>query len=381
MSPKTSFDLPRTAFAFRGYNTSNLGKTRQLREVPAYTRLIDEELNLFGSIASEVVGAPVDLVEVVAQSVELPLTRYAESVALVVATESAQLRLLQEVHEFDYQQAGLSYGYSLGEFSALCAGGSYAAEQLIRVPLEMARDCAEMAADVTMGVLFSRGPAIPEQDVGQLCNLISGTGDGTIGVSAILSPNTYLLIGQRETVPRFRETMVSLLPRGTQLRLNPHRWPPLHTPIVRQRYVPDRASRLLETVPGGDLPPRPPLFSLVTGSLAYHDHHSRDILRRWVDQPQRLWDAVCATLARDIGTVIHVGPEPNVIPATFQRLAANVLQQTGRHTIESYGLRAMAGFARNRWLATLLPNRASLLRAPYVHHIILEDWLLEHAPG
>jgi [acyl-carrier-protein] S-malonyltransferase len=32
------------------------------------------------------------------------------------------------------------------------------------------------------------------------------------------------------------------------------------------------------------------------------------------------------------------------------------------------------------WLASVLPARASLLRAPFVEHIILEDWLLENAP-
>ena len=32
---------------------------------------------------------------------------------------------------------------------------------------------------------------------------------------------------------------------------------------------------------------------------------------------------------------------------------------------------------RHAWLATLLAHRAALLRAPFLSHIILEDWLLE----
>jgi len=35
------------------------------------------------------------------------------------------------------------------------------------------------------------------------------------------------------------------------------------------------------------------------------------------------------------------------------------------------------GSARRRWLTALLPSRTALLRAPYVQHVILEDWLLE----
>jgi len=37
--------------------------------------------------------------------------------------------------------------------------------------------------------------------------------------------------------------------------------------------------------------------------------------------------------------------------------------------------------ARRPWLSAMLPERAALLRAPLVKHIILEDWLLDHAPA
>ena len=96
----------------------------------------------------------------------------------------------------------------------------------------------------------------------------------------------------------------------------------------------------------------------------------------WVDHPQRLWDAIYETLAMGISTVIHIGPEPNLIPATFKRLADNVAQQARG----SFGVRALSAAVNRPWLQRLLPYRASLLRAPYIQHVILEDWLLEHAP-
>jgi [acyl-carrier-protein] S-malonyltransferase len=97
-----------------------------------------------------------------------------------------------------------------------------------------------------------------------------------------------------------------------------------------------------------------------------------------VDQPQRLWDAIYDTLASGVTTLIHVGPDPNLVPATFRRISENVQQQMTGNSLGSYGLRAAAGLARRPWLSAILPSRAALLRAPTVKHIVLEDWLLEH---
>ena len=89
-----------------------------------------------------------------------------------------------------------------------------------------------------------------------------------------------------------------------------------------------------------------------------------------------LWDAVQETLNQGTELVIHVGPEPNLIPATYKRLRDNVQQATK----ERLDLRAVQAIMRGSWLTGLLPERAALLRAPLIEHVILEDWLLEHAP-
>ncbi len=74
--------------------------------------------------------------------------------------------------------------------------------------------------------------------------------------------------------------------------------------------------------------------------------------------------------------MIHVGPEPNLIPATFNRLSDNIVQQTTGRGIGKLGMRAVSGMANRPWLANILPSRTALLRAPAVKQIILEDWLL-----
>ncbi len=370
-----------TAFAFRGYNTTNLGRTPELLEHPTYGRTIRRYLQRGSEVCAKIIGRPVDLVKTVSRREEPGLDRYAEAVTLIVAADLAQVELLEEFHGVRFREAKLAFGYSLGELSAVACAGVFSMADVLSVPVAMAADCAALADNVTMGVLFSRGTAIDEYDVNRLCRLITSEGHGTIGVSAILTPNTYLLLGQNETIGRFKAEMHKFLPDPAHVKLNPERWPPLHTTISRQRSIPDRAAVMMDVMPGGLQPPCPPVLSLVTGERSYDDYHARDILRDWIDHPQRLWDAVYETLSTGITTVIHVGPGPNVIPATFTRLSDNVLQQTSGRTLGRMGMRAAAGLARRPWLSALLPSRAALLRAPLIKQIILEDWLLENSPG
>jgi [acyl-carrier-protein] S-malonyltransferase len=370
-----------TAFAFRGYNTTNLGRTPELLAHPTYGRTIRRYLERASEVCANIIGRPVDLVQVVATRDEPGLDRYAEAISLIVAADLAQVELLEEFHGVRFREAKLAYGYSLGELSAVACAGVFSLADVLSVPVTMAADCAALASNVTMGVLFSRGTSIDEQDVNRLCRLITSEGHGTIAMSSVITPNTYLLLGQNDTIGRFKAEMHKVLPDPAHIKVNPERWPPLHTPIVRQRAIPDRAAVMMDAMPGGLQPPSPPVLSLVTGERSYDDYHARDILRDWIDHPQRLWNAVYETLSNGITTVIHVGPAPNVIPATFTRLSENVIQQTSGRSLGRMGMRAAAGLARRPWLSALLPSRAALLRAPLIKQIILEDWLLENAPG
>jgi [acyl-carrier-protein] S-malonyltransferase len=364
------------ALSFRGYNITNLGLTPELIAIPAYRRTIEEELERYSAIARDVVGVPVDLVRCVQERRELPLEEYPAAIALIVAVEVAQLRLLRELHGVDYTRAELAFGYSLGELMAVSTAGAFDAEQLVRVPLALGPDCAQLAHDSTLGILFSRAESLAEDKVRQLCTKVTAEGHGAIGVSAVLSPNSYLVIGQGDSLARFKTDLNDYLPEGVHLRPNEHRWPPLHTPIVRQRHIPDRAAVMMETIPGRQFAKRPRVLSLVTGKFSYTEHTAREILRQWVDHPQRLWDGVCQTLGAHVKTILHIGPEPNVVPATFSRLSENVKQQMGRNR----RVRAMSQMAQRPWLSAVLPSRAALLRAPFVRQIVLEDWLLENAP-
>jgi [acyl-carrier-protein] S-malonyltransferase len=318
----------------------------------------------------------VDLIARVRAGEETTLATYGDAVALLIAVESAQLELLEKCFGIDYRAARFSFGFSLGEIAALVAGGIIDSGSAIQVPLLLADDCVALAEDVTLGVLFTRSRELIVDDISRLCLHINQQGRGVIGVSAHLAPNSLLMMGQRDTLDRFLALAQTALNLRLHLRKNDSRWPPLHTPITWQRQIPNRAAERMHTLPFMLAKPQPKIFSLVTGDYAYTATNARELLYRWVDHPQRMWDAVYETLSSGVKTVIHVGPDPNIIPATFRRLSEDVVSQTQ----ESRSLRALSAAIRRLWLRRLLPQRAALLRAPYVEHIILEDWLLEHAP-
>ncbi len=369
-----------TALAFRGYNVTNLGRSSELLAHPAYAPVVKQYLTEASRICSELTDKKTELLRRVREGREASLRNYAEALALVVAMEFAHMRILRDQFDIDVSQARLAFGYSLGELSAVGTGGLFSLEDVLTVPIRLAGDCVALAQDVTMGIIFSRGPALVEDDVHRLCLRITAEGRGVVAISAVLSPNSLLLLGQRASIRRFAKLMYDLLPRAVHLRINPHRWPPLHTPIVWQRNIPNRAGVMLQNIPIGPTAATPEVVTLIDGKTRYGELNTRDLLQRWSDHPQRLWDAVYETLSAKVTNVIHIGPEPNLIPATFKRLSDNVRQQVSGRSLGSIGRRAVSGMARRPWLGALLPTKTSLFRAPHLRHVILEDWLLARAP-
>ena len=369
--------LPNAALAFRGYNVTNLGRTPELLACDASRPILVSVLQKASEASSDILGRKVDLVGRVQTQQETNLATYAEAIALILAVGSAQLKILEQIFEVDYHAAKLSMGYSLGEIAALIAGGSITLEDALVAPLTLADDCVALADDVTLGVLFSRDTAVPIDDLKHCEQVVNQQGRGVVGASAYLSPNSLLMMGQQDTLERLKECLQATGCQRVVLRKKDNQWPPMHTPIVWQKNIPNRSAQIMHTVPLSGQPPHPSVLSMVTGELSYTSNNIRQLLHQWVDHPQRLWDVICKAMAMRVETMVHIGPQPNIIPATMRRLHDNVIAETKG----SLGMQVLSVAAHRRWLHSLLPQRTALLRAASINQIVLEDWLLEHQPN
>lgn len=370
-----------SAFTFRGYNITNIGRSAELLEHPTYAADVEKALNEASILASDLMQKQINLVERLRLRKETcDLSTYEEDVVLIVSMSLAQIELLNKYFEIPFKSSKIAFGYSLGEPTALAATNVYTMEGVLRPLLAMAPDSVELASNITMGILFSRGPELDLELINKMCLEIGIEGKGIISPSTYLSPNSLLLLSQDDTLQRFKLLMKDRMSEKVFLRANPHRWPPLHTPIVWQRNIPNRSAVIIQKTPGGLVKPCVPLISCVTGQRSFTETNSRELMHRWTDHPQKLWDMVFQTLASGVEIVVHVGPDPNLIPATFKRISDNVAAQSTERTWSGLGLRAISSIMRRPWLTRILSQSTALLRAPYVEHIILEDWLLRFAP-
>ena len=246
-----------SAFAMRGYNITNLGRTDELLEHPAYGPVVAGYLKEASAICSDVIGRRVDLIGRVRRRREGSLKTFADQISLIISVELAQIALLREFFGIEWNSARVALGYSLGEVAAVIAAGMYEMENIIRPLLAMAAECAELGKDVRMGLLFSRGGELDQSAVRQLCARVNCQGRGVIGISSFLSPNAILVLGQGNTVDVFKSIMPEFLTKAVHLRKNSNRWPPLHTPILWERNLPNRAAVIMHTIEGGFKKPVP----------------------------------------------------------------------------------------------------------------------------
>ena len=199
------------------------------------------------------------------------------------------------------------------------------------------------------------GATLQIEAVEHLCASISRRGHGLIGPSTYLSPYQVLLIGQYDTLNMLEQEMDQYLPAGVTLRRRPNHWPPLHTPLVWERNIPNRTAMAMHHIGGGERKPTPSIVSCATGSASYDEWNSRAILADWTDHPQRLWDVMENSLASGAEIVIHVGPEPKLFPTGFERLSHRIMKQLKMKHLDRLGSTVIPSISRNGWLIPSTP--------------------------
>jgi [acyl-carrier-protein] S-malonyltransferase len=365
-----------SALAFRGYEERNIGRSAELLRHPVYGPIVSDTMKRASAICSGVRGVAVDLEARILTHATSSLATFVEDVGTIVGMEVAQYRVLDEVFNIRVHDAQLSFGHSIGELAALVLGGVYEMEQLLPVPLGLAQDCADLTAKTTIGILSMTGQGLPIEQVRRLCVRISSRGHGLIGPSTYLSPYKVILLGQGDTLDLLEREIPDHLQGGATLKRRPNRFPPLHTPLVWERNVPNRTALALYHIAGGERKPTPPVVSCTTGVANYDEFNNRAILADWTDHPQRLWDVMKHTLASGVENIIHVGPEPRLFFSGFERLSDKIKKQMRRRHLDRLSHSLFPSISRNRWLNRSLPGNAALWRAPFLDHLVLEDWLL-----
>src|SRR5256714_11332605 len=100
---------PAAVITFRGYNTTNLGRSADLRADPDYGPVVLEHLTEAAEMGSQATGTKVDLVQRVLLGAETRVEEFPQDVALIVAMELAHVRLLQQFHGIEYGTARMAY--------------------------------------------------------------------------------------------------------------------------------------------------------------------------------------------------------------------------------------------------------------------------------
>ncbi len=365
------------AIAFRGYDVSNIGRSAELLEHPVYGPIVRATLESASACCSDAQGEKVDLVQRILDHEPSDISTFVHDIGTVVGMQVAQIRILEQIFEIPVRQARLSFGHSIGELSALVLGGVYEMEQLLPVPLSLAKDCAELTADTTLGILSVHGAMLQIEDVEHLCASISRRGHGLIGPSTYLSPYQVLLLGQHDTLSYARAGDARLSARGRHVcgagRTTGRRC--TRRSSGSATFLTERRWRCITSVAAIESR-APPSCRARRAARATIEWNSRAVLADWTDHPQRLWDVMENALASGAEIVLHVGPEPKLFPTGFDRLSNRIMKQLKMRHLDRLGSSVIPSISRNSWLTRKLPANAVLLRAPFLNHIILEDWLL-----
>ena len=108
------------AYAFRGYTTTNLGRSNELLKHSTYRPVVEEKLRQATACCKTITGKTVDLVRRVEEEQDTDLSSYDEADALIVAMELAQIELLDVLFKIRLQTGRLG----LGEINVLTFTGS-----------------------------------------------------------------------------------------------------------------------------------------------------------------------------------------------------------------------------------------------------------------
>lgn len=280
------------AFMFPGQGAQSVGMAVELVEtVPKAKELFDK--------ASEILGY--DLLAVCRDGPKEKLDSTAVSQPAIFVTSMAAVeKLKMEKGDDIVNEATVTMGLSLGEYSALCFAGAISFEDGVRLVQERgaAMQAAADAADSGMASVIG----LDKEKVADLCKAAAEQSGKPVQVANFLCKGNYAVSGASEAIdkvmeiakPEFKARMaIKLAVAGA-----------FHTDFMQSAV--ERLTAMLEKTEVKE--PRIPVVSNVDGKAHKDPKIIKEILTMQVTSPVKWEDTMTQMLAADFESAYELGP-------------------------------------------------------------------------
>ena len=276
--------MPKVAFIFPGQGSQYAGMGRELAEAfPAARRVFDE--------ADRALGFPISKLCFEGPAEELQLTANTQPAILTVSLAAAEVLREKRV------SPDFVAGHSLGEYSALVAGGALRLEDAVRVVRKRGQYMQE-AVPVGMGAMA----ALLGMEAAAVEAVCEESARGEVVSPANLnSPGQVVIAGHATAVNRAVELAKA---RGAKRAVLLNVSAPFHCALMRPTQ--ERLAVDLDQTPIADL--QSPLVNNVDAQLVRDAAAARDGLKRQVTGPVRWEQSMRVLLSEGVELFVEVGP-------------------------------------------------------------------------
>lgn len=276
------------AFIFPGQGSQRVGMSTDLADASSRAREVFQEVDE---------ALKQKLSSVMREGPESELTLTSNAQPAIMANSIATLRVLER--EFDLKladAAGCVAGHSLGEYSALCAAGSFdltTTAKLLRlrgiamqdaVPIGVGAMAALLGADIEKATALAEAAA-----QGQVCEVANDN-----------DPTQVVISGHIEAIDRAIEVAKEHgIKRGIKLPVSA----PFHCSLMEPAAL--RMNRALEETPPGPL--SVPLYANVTATRVTDPAEERDLLVQQITGRVRWRESVLAMAGSGVEHFVEFG--------------------------------------------------------------------------
>ncbi len=270
----------KAAFCFPGQGSQEVGMGRELAEAYPEARAVLEE-------ASEVTG--LDLERLCFEGPLEELTETEIQQPALVATSLACLRAVETVG----LEPAFVVGHSVGEYSALAAGGALSARDAVRLVRERGLATADAARQHPGAMAAILG--LDDAAVEELCDGIEGVWPANYNC-----PGQIVVSGAEEAIDRL---LAAAAERGARRAVRLRISGAFHSPLVGAAGP--RLRPVLESADWAQ--PRVPFLSTVTADVESVERFT-DLLVDQLTAPVRFTQAVARLVAEGVDTFVEIGP-------------------------------------------------------------------------